>query len=145
MDILITQLELSLHTKIIYHLCNECCDPILYTDYHINGEQCQICDKWYCTKEYNNKYCSSCAYKYLFGIFFIIRDNNTRDTDNDGVELICLQCINNLVSKDKDTFCSHILDAIKKYNTCQNMNIVYINHRYCCEECEAIDKIVVYI
>src|SRR3972149_11644709 len=131
LNILISQIELEYHKTIIYHLCNECHDPILLNDImHVNGEQCHKCKKWYCTKNYigDDEYYNSCCYKLLLSLFATL---NPEDSEN--ASIICKSCLMELVKNSN--CCEHVKNIINNKRKSENLSIIYKDNKYYCEEC----------
>ncbi|ARF10037.1 hypothetical protein Indivirus_9_14 [Indivirus ILV1] len=144
-NVLVSQIELAYNKIIIYHFCYICDEPILITDSKAFGEQCNCCKKWFCNKRHtgHKNYFDSCAYKNLFGCFIIKR--NTDSIDGSDSELLCLSCaINYIESLDNSFVCEHLTKSlIEKKLNCNT--IVIKNNSFYCEECDAVDNIVIYI
>jgi hypothetical protein len=142
LDILVSQLEIEDNKTIIYHRCNGCNDPILITDFLQNGDQCNICKKWYCTKQYikESEYFNSCSYNRLSGITEVY--TNTDEETNH----ICFNCIHELIYKnDKNLFCNHILNSIENNEGGFSLTIVFENGQYNCKLCDSIKTITIYL
>ncbi len=145
LDVLISQLELTYNKIILYQMCDICKEPILITDFRNFGEQCNCCKKWFCTQRHlgHKHYFDSCSHKNLLGCFLSKRYDESYD-END-VDLICLSCVIDHINKTKNHIvCEHLTKSIDEKKL-QCNTIIIKNNNFYCEECDAIDNIVIYI
>jgi len=142
LNVLVSQIELTYNKTIIYHLCHICENPILITDFRDFGEQCANCKKWFCTnKQIGHKYYfDSCSFKTLFGCF-----NDNDNESDEAVELLCLDCITKQINDNKGKIvCEHISKSIE-LGVSKCATIIINNDHYYCEECDAHNKMIIYL
>lgn len=138
LNVLASQIELTYHKPILYEICEICNDPIFLTDLREYGECCSECKKWFCTKRYYNhkNYFESCAFKNIFGCFF-------SEDHEDNLILLCLSCVTSHIDSTQNyTICEHLQKSMKE-NKLHCNTIIIKNNSFYCEECDAIDNMVI--